>query len=257
LAELVVDDVAIRYDADGGTSVVACQNVDFSVASGEFIAIVGRSGCGKTSLLYAIDGLVPIDAGRIRLGGGTVTAPGRNRAMVFQAPTLFPWRSVLNNVKFGAEAFQDGKELDVKAREFVQLVGLAGFEDHHPHQLSGGMQQRVNLARALAVDPDVLLLDEPFSALDAQTRELLQVELLRIWAERNGGDRRLTRIFVTHDIGEAVFLADRVIVFSSRPGRVREDIRIGLDRPRDLSVKRSSVFQDHVEHISELLEEGT
>ena len=254
MAELVVDDVAIRYDTDGTAGVVACQNVGFSVPAGEFVVIVGRSGCGKTSLLYAIDGLVPISAGRIDLGGATVEGPGRDRAMVFQAPTLFPWRSVLANVKFGAEAFQDRKELDVKAREYVELVGLEGFENHHPHQLSGGMQQRVNLARALAVDPEVLLLDEPFSALDAQTRELLQVELMRIWAERNAGERRLTMVFVTHDIGEAVFLADRVIVFSSRPGRVREDIRIDLDRPREPRVKRAPEFQAHVEHIAELLE---
>jgi NitT/TauT family transport system ATP-binding protein len=206
-------------------------------------------------MLYAIDGLLPAAAGRIVLGGRVVTGPGRDRALVFQAPTLFPWRNVLGNIKFGAEAVQNNQELDAKARELVRLVGLEGFEKHHPHQLSGGMQQRVNLARALAVDPDVLLLDEPFSALDAQTRELMQVELQRISIVRNSGNRRLTMIFVTHDLEEAVFLADRVLVFSSRPGRVREDVTVELPRPRDPHLKRTPEFQEYAEHIAALLEE--
>lgn len=257
VAELKVEDVGIRYDTDNNGGVVACQNVSFQVGSGEFVAIVGRSGCGKTSMLYAIDGLLPLAAGTIALGGKPVKGPGRDRAMVFQAPTLLPWRSVLGNIKFGAEAVQEKDSLDEKARDLVRLVGLEGFEKHHPHQLSGGMQQRVNLARALAVDPDVLLLDEPFSALDAQTRELMQVELQRIVAARNTGERRLTTVFVTHDIAESVFLADRVLVFSSRPGTVREDVRVELSRPRDPHLKRTSEFQEYVEHIAGLLEEGS
>jgi NitT/TauT family transport system ATP-binding protein len=174
--------------------------------------------------------------------------------MVFQSASLFPWRTVLGNIKFGAEKVQAKAALDEKARDLVRLVGLDGFENHHPHQLSGGMQQRVNLARALAVDPDVLLLDEPFSALDAQTRELMQVELRRIVGVRNTGERRLTTIFVTHDLDEAVYLADRVLVLSSRPGRVREVVTIDLPS-REPQVKRSTEFQEHVEYIADLLEE--
>jgi NitT/TauT family transport system ATP-binding protein len=255
MSDLIADDVAIRYDAHGDRSVLACEGVSFTIASGEFIALVGRSGCGKTSMLYAIDGLVPVSSGTISLGGRTVTGPGRDRAVVFQSPTLFPWRSILGNVKYGAETVVPKNELDRQARDLIDLVGLKGFENHNPHQLSGGMQQRVNLARALAVDPDVLLLDEPFSALDAQTRDLMQNELLRIWSTRNDGARQLTAVFVTHDIPEAVYLADRVLVFSARPGRVREDVRIDLPRSRPDDVRRSPEFQQYVDRITGLLED--
>jgi NitT/TauT family transport system ATP-binding protein len=254
MSGLVLDGVGIRYDSEGGQSVQACEGVSFEVPHGEFVALVGRSGCGKTSLLYAIDGLLPITTGQIRVGAKPVAGAGRDRALVFQSPTLFPWYDVLGNVKYGS-GNPRSKEAREQASELVRLVGLSGFEHHHPHQLSGGMQQRVNLARALAVDPDVLLLDEPFSALDAQTRELMQSELLRIWHARNAGNRRITMVFVTHDITEAVYLADRVIVFKPRPGRVREDVRIDLGRPRETGVKRSAEFQAHVEHIASLLEE--
>jgi NitT/TauT family transport system ATP-binding protein len=254
VAELVVDGAGIRYDSDTSGTVVACDGVDFSVSAGEFVALVGRSGCGKSSLLYAIDGLLPLSGGRIALDDVTVSAPGRDRALVFQSPTLFPWRNVVGNVKYGIEAVDRGGA-DERANELVRLVGLEGFENHHPHQLSGGMQQRVNLARALAVDPEVLLLDEPFSALDAQTRDLMQSELLRIWHARNAGTRGLTMVFVTHDIGEAVFLSDRVVVFTPRPGRVREIVTIDLPRPRDAQIKRTLEFQAYVERISALLED--
>jgi NitT/TauT family transport system ATP-binding protein len=251
---LALDDVGIRYDSDGGQSVQAVLGVSFEIPQGEFVALVGRSGCGKTSLLYAIDGLLPITSGEIRVGGRRVEGPGRDRALVFQSPTLFPWYDVLGNVKYGA-ANPRSKEARAQAEELVRLVGLEGFERHHPHQLSGGMQQRVNLARALAVDPDVMLLDEPFSALDAQTRETMQTELLRIWRARNEAGRRMTMVFVTHDITEAVYLADRVIVFMPRPGRVREEVRIDLPRPRELAVKRSAEFHGYADHVAALLEE--
>lgn len=253
--ELLVDDATIRYTT-GGRDVLACDGVSFSVADGSFIALVGQSGCGKTSLLYAIDGLIPLSRGRIVVNGDGVSGPGRNRALVFQSPTLFPWRNVLANITYGIEATTPKSEAERVARELVELVGLTGFESHHPHELSGGMQQRVNLARALAVDPDVMLLDEPFSALDAQTRENMQRELLRIWMERATGGRQLTMVFVTHDIPEAVYLADRVIVLGSRPGRVREDVRVEFPRPRELELKRAPEFQQHVEHISTLLDSG-
>jgi NitT/TauT family transport system ATP-binding protein len=252
-AELLVDDATIRYTT-GGRDVLACDGVSFTVAEGEFIALVGQSGCGKTSLLYAMDGLIPLARGRITVNGSQVDGPGKNRALVFQSPTLFPWRDVLGNITYGIEAQTPKAEARRLASELVELVGLAGFEAHHPHELSGGMQQRVNLARALAVDPDVLLLDEPFSALDAQTRENMQRELLRIWREREAGGRKLTMIFVTHDISEAVYLADRVIVLGSRPGHVRADVAVDFPRPRELDLKREAAFQEHVERISLLLE---
>jgi NitT/TauT family transport system ATP-binding protein len=252
-AELQVDDATIRYTT-GGRDVLACDGVTFTVSEGQFIALVGQSGCGKTSLLYAMDGLIPLTRGRITVNGTAVDGPGKNRALVFQSPTLFPWRDAVGNITYGIEAKTGKAEARRLASELVELVGLAGFESHHPHELSGGMQQRVNLARALAVDPDVLLLDEPFSALDAQTRESMQRELLRIWREREAAGRKLTMIFVTHDISEAVYLADRVIVLGSRPGHVRADVAIDFPRPRELDLKRVAEFQEHVEHISLLLE---
>jgi NitT/TauT family transport system ATP-binding protein len=251
--ELLIDDATIRYTT-GGRDVLACDGVSFTVAEGSFIALVGQSGCGKTSLLYAMDGLIPLTRGRISVNGSTVDGPGKNRALVFQSPTLFPWRDVTGNITYGIEGTTSKAQADRVASELVELVGLSGFERHHPHELSGGMQQRVNLARALAVDPDVLLLDEPFSALDAQTRENMQRELLRIWRERADGGRKLTMIFVTHDIPEAVYLADRVIVLGSRPGHVRADVAIDFPRPRDLELKRDAAFQEHVERISLLLD---
>jgi NitT/TauT family transport system ATP-binding protein len=252
---LVVDDATIRYTT-GGRDVLACDGVNFSVPEGSFIALVGQSGCGKTSLLYAMDGLIPLSRGRIVVNGETVDGPGKNRALVFQSPTLFPWRNVLGNITYGVEGSSSKSDAEQAARDLVDLVGLSGFEKHHPHELSGGMQQRVNLARALAVEPDVLLLDEPFSALDAQTRENMQRELLRIWRDRAAGGRNVTMIFVTHDIPEAVYLADRVIVLGSRPGRVRADVTIDFPRPRELDLKRTAEFQEHVEEISSLLESG-
>jgi NitT/TauT family transport system ATP-binding protein len=251
--ELLVEDATIRYTT-GANDVLACEGVSFSVPEGSFIALVGQSGCGKTSLLYAIDGLLPLTRGRIAINGATVDGPGKNRALVFQSPTLFPWRSVLGNITYGIEASTPRGQAARLASDLVELVGLAGFEHQHPHALSGGMQQRVNLARALAVEPDVLLLDEPFSALDAQTRENMQRELLRIWRERDAGDRKLTMVFVTHDIPEAVYLADRVIVLGARPGRVRADVEIDFPRPRDLDLKRQADFQAYVEKISRLLD---
>ncbi len=218
---------------------------------GEFVAMVGRSGCGKTTFLSVVDGLVPASAGRILVDGEVVTRPGPDRAVVFQDASLLPWRTVLGNVAYGLECLGVGaRERKERAARFIELVGLAGFEPHYPHELSGGMQQRVNLARALAVDPKILLMDEPFASLDAQTRELMQEELLRIWLAA-----RKTVLFVTHQIDEAIYLADRVVVFSGRPGRVKDEIPVAIARPRALGLKREARFHAIEDRIWGLIED--
>jgi NitT/TauT family transport system ATP-binding protein len=235
-----------------GRAFLAVDGVDLDVRTGEFLAIVGPSGCGKTTFLNAVDGLVPVTSGSLTLSGTPITAPGHDRAMVFQQPSLLPWRNVLDNVRYGLDLQRlvGRREAAQRARDFVQLVGLKGFEDAYPLELSGGMQQRVNLARALATDPDILLLDEPFAALDAQTREYMQLELLRIWRQTGK-----TTLFITHDIGEAVYLADRVVVFPARPGRVKTTVDIGLERPRELRVKRSPAFVAYEDRVWSAIEE--
>lgn len=222
--------ISIAYAGRGGEIVLAIDQIDFSVARGEFICLLGPSGCGKTTLLNAVAGFLPVSAGELILHGKPISRPGPDRAMVFQQPGLLPWRDVLHNVTFGLEMSgrMKGREAAARAGALLELVGLADFARSYPHQLSGGMQQRVNLARALAVEPELLLLDEPFASVDAQTRETLQVELLSICQRAE-----VTALFVTHDIGEAVFLADRVCVFSRRPGRMVRDVRIELPKPRD------------------------
>lgn len=221
------------------------DGVTFDVREGEFVAIVGPSGCGKTTLLKVIDGLLPRTGGSITVAGHEVDKPQEDRAFVFQHDSLFPWRTVLKNITLGLETRKVDRATKYEiARDLARLVGLAGFEEHYPHQLSGGMRQRVNVARALAVDPKVLLMDEPFSSLDAQTREVMQEELLRIWARRHK-----TVLFVTHQIDEAAYLADRVIVLSSRPGSVRADIPIDIERPRTLEMKRTPEFVAVVDRI--------
>src|SRR2546428_1888133 len=244
--------VGIRYRRKRtGDELVAVDGVDLTVSQGEFVSIVGPSGCGKTTFLNAVDGLIPIAAGSLLLDEREITAPGPDRAMVFQQPSLLPWRTVTGNVVYGLEMQrrQRRERRDI-ARQLIDLVGLSGFADSWPSELSGGMQQRVNLARALATDPELLLLDEPFAALDAQTRETMHQELLRIWSKT-----QKTAIFITHDIAEAVFLADRVIVFTARPGRAKLAIKIDLPRPRDLRLKRELAFVDYDRTIWETIRE--
>jgi len=236
-----------------GDNFLAVSRLDMTVEPGEFVAIVGPSGCGKTTFLNAVDGLVPLTDGSIMLGGQLITKPGNDRAMVFQQPSLLPWRTVKGNIDYGMETQGDvtsKSDRDEQTKRFIDLVGLHGFEDSFPSELSGGMQQRVNLARALATDPELLLLDEPFAALDAQTRETMQLELLRVW-----NATRKTAIFITHDIVEAVYLADRVVVMSSRPGRVKMSVPINLPRPRDLRIKREPRFLEYELKIWESIRE--
>ncbi len=235
---------------DGGT-VTALQDVNLEVMAGEFVSIVGASGSGKSTLLRIIDGLITPTTGSIRINGAPVTGPGRDRAFVFQQDNLLPWRTVLNNVGYGLDLAGVHKtEVKTRSQALIDLTGLRGFESYYPHQVSGGMRQRANVARALAMDPEVLLLDEPFAALDAQTREIMQAELLRIWS-----DQKKTVLFVTHQIDEAVYLSDRVVVLSARPGTIREIVDVELPRPRELSIKRTHRFLEYVDHIWRLIEE--
>ena len=231
---------------------LAVDGACLEIRGGEFVSIVGPSGCGKTTFLNAVDGLLPISGGMLELNGRPIAKPGPDRAMVFQQPSLLPWRTVLGNVVYGLEMQGHGSKSDrsTRAMDLIKLVGLEGFENAFPTELSGGMQQRVNLARALAIDPDMLLLDEPFAALDAQTREFMQRELLRIW-----GETRKTALFITHDIKEAVYLADRVMVFTKRPGRVKTCVDIDLARPRELSIKRDPHFLEFEDLIWRSIEE--
>ena len=229
----------------------ALRDIHLTIKRGEFISVVGPSGCGKTTFLRIIAGLEPASIGEVLLDGRTVREPTGDRGFVFQNDSLLPWRTVFDNAIIGREvATGVGPAERKQALELLKLVGLEGFERYYPRQLSGGMRQRVNLARALAIDPEILLMDEPFAALDAQTREIMQAELLRIW-ERG----QKTVLFVTHQIDEAVFLSDRVLVFARRPGRLQEEVNIDLPRPRTLEIKRTPEFVALVDHIWRLIED--
>lgn len=213
----------------GKRQVVALEGMDLEVGDGEFVCLLGPSGCGKTTVLRIVAGLEPATKGEVAVHGKRVDAAGPERGMVFQEFALFPWRTVRKNVEFGLEIRGvPEQERHEASSKLIDLVGLEGFEDSHPDELSGGMKQRVGIARALANEPTVLLMDEPFGSLDAQTRNLMQKELLRIWSAT-----RKTILFVTHSVDEAVFLADRIVVMTARPGKVREDIPVTLQRPRD------------------------
>jgi NitT/TauT family transport system ATP-binding protein len=236
-----IENVNKRYQSRGSSDYVqALADVNLRINAGEFVTLLGPSGCGKTTLLKCVAGLLPWDSGTIQVAGKRVSGPGPERAFVFQNFALLPWRSVIDNVSFGLElADVSKKERRERAQALVETVGLSGFEHRWPHELSGGMQQRVGLARALAVDPDVLLMDEPFGALDEQTRRLLQEELLDIW-ERT----RKTVVFVTHSMDEAVRLGDRVVLMSPRPGSIDEIIDVPLARPRTEETLVSAEFRE-------------
>jgi NitT/TauT family transport system ATP-binding protein len=252
-AKLEAHDVTLDYaQPRTGTRLRALDRVNLAIDDGEFVSIVGPSGCGKTTFLSVVDGLIPATGGHILVDGTAVTRPGPDRAVVFQDASLLPWRTVLRNVLYGLECIGvPRREARERAEHFVALVGLRGFEHSYPHELSGGMQQRVNLARALVMDPKILLMDEPFASLDAQTREAMQEELLRIWQAAGK-----TVLFVTHQIEEAIFLSDRVIVFSARPGRVRDSVAIDIERPRALRLKREPRFHALEDRIWTLIHDG-
>ena len=245
-AAIAVRDLVKTYTTRDGP-VHALDGVSFEVDEGEFVAVVGRSGCGKSTILKIVSGLLPRTSGSVQVNGVEVTTPLRDAGIVFQAPTLLRWRSVRDNVLLPAEFLgMDMAEARRRSQELLDLVGLRGFEGRYPRELSGGMQQRVAISRALIHDPRLLLLDEPFGALDALTREEMNLELLRIWSEK-----RKTSMLITHSIAEAVFLADRVVVMTPRPGRVAEVVRVGLPRPRAAAVRLTPEFAALVRRIGE------
>ena len=250
-AILAIDGLSRTFRSPDAGSVTALKDVSLSVEEGEFVSIVGASGSGKSTLLRIVDGLLPASSGTVAVEGRPVSGPGPDRAFVFQHDNLLPWRSVIDNVTYGLDLAGVPKtQARERAQALIEITGLAGFEHYYPHQISGGMRQRVNVARALVMDPTILLLDEPFAALDAQTREIMQAELLRIWSTS-----RKTVLFVTHQIDEAVYLSDRVVVLSARPGTVREVIDVDLPRPRELSVKRTEAFTRLADRIWTLIED--
>jgi ABC-type nitrate/sulfonate/bicarbonate transport system ATPase subunit len=245
-ARLVLKGVEKTFRSRNGT-VQALHDINLTLDDGEFVSVVGASGCGKSTLLRIVAGLEPASAGELTLDNAPLLAAGRDRGMVFQQYTLYPWLSALDNVEFGLRHLPKKQRAEV-ARRFLDVVGLLDFAGSYPFQLSGGMQQRVAIARALALQPSILLMDEPFGALDAQTRSLMQELLLSIW-ERD----RLSVLFVTHDIDEAIFLADRICVLSTKPGQVREIIDVHLPRPRQFSQQVESEFLELKKHVRGLI----
>jgi NitT/TauT family transport system ATP-binding protein len=247
-----LQNVKVTFPQPDGGVFLAVDGFELTVEKGEFVTIVGPSGCGKSTMLLAVDGLIRPSDGKVLIDGAGVNGPGPDRALVFQEFALLPWRTVESNVTLGLELQKKYPKDQMRelANRFIQMVGLQGFEKHHPHQLSGGMRQRVGLARALAVNPEIMLMDEPFAALDAQTREMMSEELLRIWEQE-----KKTVLFVTHSIEESVYLADRVVVMSGQPGRVKEIVPVDLPRPRDLAIKDDPRFVKSRRHIWNLLVE--
>ena len=247
-----VDSVSKVFDTFSGDRIVAIEEVSFDIRSGEFIPILGPSGCGKSTLLRIIAGLLKPTGGGVSVGGSPVQGPIKGIGFVFQKPVLFDWYKVLANVLAPVElaGLRKRDYLD-KAHELIRLVKLDGFEDKYPKELSGGMQQRVAIARALILDPAILIMDEPFGALDALTRDQLNLELLKIWREK-----RKTILFVTHNIPEAVLLGDRVVVFSERPGRIKAILPVDLPRPRDIEAKKNKKFGELEVELYKLIAGG-
>jgi len=257
-AKLRLAHVAKHFDVGGAKPTIAVDDFTLDIAQGEFLVIVGPSGCGKTTVLNILAGLDRPSGGSVTLDGHEITGPGPARGVMFQDYALFPWRTVRGNVGFGLKYGPSGSGLSTDARarrvqDCIDLVGLNGAEDKYPHQLSGGMRQRAALARLMANEPEVLLMDEPLAALDAQTRLILQDELLRIWGQDRPAAKRRTVVFITHAIDEAVFLADRVAVMTTRPGRLKALIDVPLPRPRNDATRASAEFQALSQHIWSLI----
>jgi len=247
-SQIVIQGVSHFYRPAKGRPVLALENVSLQVRPREFLALLGPSGCGKSTLLYLIGGFFPTATGSMLLDGAPIGGPGPDRGIVFQHFALFPWKTVRANVLYGLEKMGLARhEREKRAQSFIDLVGLTGFEDSYPSQLSGGMKQRTAIARTLAIDPKILLMDEPFGALDAQTRHLMQSELLGIWRRSPK-----TVIFVTHDVQEAVYLADRVAVMTARPGRIKTVVNIALDKS-DPAITKSKAFIETVDAIWSLV----
>ena len=247
-AQIVIEGVSHLYRPPSGRPVLALEQVSLDVRTREFIALLGPSGCGKSTLLYLIGGFLPVETGSISIEGKPVGAPGPDRGIVFQHFALFPWKTVRGNILYGLERMGLARAArETRAQSFIDLVGLNGFEDSYPSQLSGGMKQRTAIARTLAFDPKMLLMDEPFGALDAQTRSLMQAELLSIWQRTPK-----TVIFVTHDVQEAVYLADRVAVMSARPGRIKAIVETRFDK-NDPHLLKTREFVDKVDEIWNLV----
>jgi len=241
---LEFENLSKTYESRGGT-LEALAGVSFTASRGEFVSIIGPSGCGKSTLLKMVLGVTPISGGAVRLAGIAINGPQVGIGMVFQTAALPPWRRVLDNVLLPIEVLSlDKATYRAQAKRLIDMVGLAGFEDKYPKELSGGMQQRVSICRALIHDPDLLLMDEPFGALDALTREVMQVELMRIWRETGK-----TVLMVTHSIDEAVLVSDRVLVMSARPGRIIEEVTIDMERPRDPDFRTRPEFQDYAHRL--------
>jgi NitT/TauT family transport system ATP-binding protein len=248
--QIVIDGVCHMYRPPRGRAVLALDQVSLSVRNREFVALLGPSGCGKSTLLYLLGGFLPVETGAILVDGQPVTGPGPDRGIVFQHFALFPWKTVRGNILYGLERQGMPKEeREKRALDFIELVGLSGFEDSYPSQLSGGMKQRTAIARTLAFDPKILLMDEPFGALDAQTRGLMQRELMLIWQRTPK-----TVIFVTHDVQEAVFLADRVAVMSARPGRIKTIVDTRFDK-QATNIFKEKEFVEKVDEIWNLVRE--
>lgn len=240
MGHLSVKHISQSFEKDSGESTKALEDVSLEIEDGEFVCIIGPSGCGKTTLLRIIAGLDIPDSGQVTLDGDTITVPDPRRGMVFQEYSLFPWRTVMENITFGMEMQHVPQAERLKtAEEYLNLVGLEQFRNSYPYELSGGMRQRVAIVRALANNPSVLLMDEPFGALDAQTRNLLQQELLQIWSKK-----KITILFVTHSVDEAVYLADRIVVMSARPGKVKEIVTVTLPRPRDRTSRQANELRN-------------
>jgi NitT/TauT family transport system ATP-binding protein len=245
---IALSDVEIEF-GEGKHAVRALNGIDLAIERGEFVSILGPSGCGKSTVIGAIAGFTPLTRGQVRVDARPVSAPGPDRGVVFQQHALFPWKTIARNVEFGLKMRGIGKrERERTARAILERIGLAEFAQHYPHQLSGGMQQRVALARVLVNRPRALLMDEPFCSLDAQTRLQMQQMLLELWHEL-----RMTVVFVTHDVDEAVFLSDRVVVLTHRPGSVKAEIPVSLPRPRTADVLTSAEFTGLKRHALELL----